>query len=155
MPARNQPIPADRLRKYLAEGMTVKAICERTGRSDQAVYSAIRENGLTINRVMSRPLTTDEAIATLPLFAAARRTDPPTSHYAANRARVAGHCLRILDSLGQGPAGQTEIASRTGLTVAAVSKRLTQLRRAGLVERTGREVAAGEAEYRNTSRQSR
>jgi hypothetical protein len=32
--------------------------------------------------------------------------------------------------------------------VAAVSKRLPELRRAGLVEATGREVEAGEAEYR-------
>jgi predicted Rossmann fold nucleotide-binding protein DprA/Smf involved in DNA uptake len=83
-----------------------------------------------------------------PLFAAARRSDPPTSHAAARRAPVRGHCRLILDSFGQGPAGQTEIARRTGLTVAAVSKRLPELRRAGLVEATGREVAAGEAEYR-------
>jgi hypothetical protein len=32
--------------------------------------------------------------------------------------------------------------------VAAVSKRLPELRRAGLVERTGREVEGGESEYR-------
>ena len=89
--------------------------------------------------------------AVLPLFAAARRSDPPTSHKAARRAPVRGHCRLILDSFGQGPAGQTEIARRTGLTVAAVSKRLPELRRAGLVESTGREVEAGEAEYRNTA----
>jgi hypothetical protein len=54
MPARNQPIPADRLRKYLAEGMTVKAICERTGKSDVAVYSQIKAAGMQFNRVKSR-----------------------------------------------------------------------------------------------------
>lgn len=84
-----------------------------------------------------------------PLFAAAaRRTDPPTSHAAAKRAPVSEHCRRILDALASGPAGQSGIAERTGLTVAQVSKRLPELRRAGLVERTGREVAAGECEYR-------
>ena len=32
--------------------------------------------------------------------------------------------------------------------MAAVSKRLPELRRAGLIEKTGREVAGGECEYR-------
>ncbi len=88
------------------------------------------------------------AEATLPLWGLCRRTDPPTSQRAAQRAPVRGHRLLVLDALADGPAGQTEIARRTGLTVAAVSKRLPELRRAGLVERTGREVAAGEEEYR-------
>jgi predicted Rossmann fold nucleotide-binding protein DprA/Smf involved in DNA uptake len=86
-----------------------------------------------------------------PLFAAAaaaRRTDPPTSHAAAKRAPVSEHCRRILDALASGPAGQSGIAERTGLTVAQVSKRLPELRRKGHIERTGREVAAGECEYR-------
>ncbi len=83
-----------------------------------------------------------------PLFAAARRTDPPTSHAASRRAPRAGHCRLILDAFGQGPAGQSEIAKRTGLTVAAVSKRLSELRRLGEIERTGREVEGGECEYR-------
>lgn len=102
---------------------------------------------------MSDYYATPEAV--LPLFAAARRTDPPTSHAAARRAPVRGHQRLVLQALELGPAGQTEIARRTGLTVAAVSKRLPELRRAGLVEATGREVEAGEAEYRNTPRQSR
>lgn len=89
-----------------------------------------------------------EAGADLPLVALCRRSDPPTSRAAAVRAPVRGHRLRILEALGAGPAGQTEIAGRAGLTVAAVSKRLAKLRRDGLVEWTGREVAAGEAEYR-------
>lgn len=50
MPKRTEPIPVDRLRRYIADGMTVKAICHRTGRSDAAVYSALRAAGLPINR---------------------------------------------------------------------------------------------------------
>jgi hypothetical protein len=153
MPARSQPqIPIDRLRKYIADGMTVPAICERTGKSDVAVYAQIKAAGMPFNRMKSRPLTTDEAIATLPLFAAARRTDPPTSHQAASRAPVRGHALLVLNALEVGPAGQTEIARRAGLTVAAVSKRLPELRRVGAIERTGREVEGGESEYRRAER---
>jgi DNA-binding MarR family transcriptional regulator len=96
--------------------------------------------------------TTDQAIADLPIFAAARATDPATSHAAVQRAPVRGHRRLVLAALATGPAGQTEIARRTGLTVAAVSKRLPELRRAGLVERTGREVASGEEEYRRVER---
>ena len=95
--------------------------------------------------------TSMDAIEALPLFAAARKSDPPTSHEAARRAPVAGHCAKVLDALAAGPAGQTEIAGRAGLTVAAVSKRLPDLRRAGLIERTGREVEGGESEYRITA----
>lgn len=93
------------------------------------------------------------AEATLPLWTAARKTDPPTSHAAAARAKKfrGGHCKRILEALAVGPAGQTEIAARTGMSVAAVSKRLPDLRRDGDIERTGREVAGGECEYRATA----
>lgn len=94
--------------------------------------------------------TSMEAIESLPIFAAARASDPATSKSAAARAPVRGHCRLILDAIGQGPAGQSELARRAGLTVAAVSKRLPELRRLGLIERTGREVAGGECEYRNT-----
>jgi len=89
----------------------------------------------------------------LPLFAAARRTDPPTSHAAAKRAPVSEHCRRILEAMAAGPAGQSGIAERTGLTVAQVSKRLCELRRGGLVERDGetRSASGGrEARYRVT-----
>ena len=94
------------------------------------------------------PWITPPPEAVLPLFAAARKTDPATSHAAAKRAPVSGHCAKVLEALAAGPAGQTEIARRAGLTVAAVSKRLPELRRAGIVERTGREVEGGESEYR-------
>jgi DNA-binding MarR family transcriptional regulator len=94
----------------------------------------------------------DQAVAHLPVFAQARRTDPPTSHQAARRAPVRGHAAKVLEALRAGPAGQTELAARCGITVAAVSKRLPELRRAGLVEKTGREVAGGECEYRRTNK---
>ena len=99
---------------------------------------------------MSVPMTRLQAIESMPLFAAARRTDPATSRAAAAKVPefMGDHARRILDSFGQGPAGQTEIARRTGLTVAQVSKRLPELRRGGAIERTGREVAGGEDEYR-------
>jgi DNA-binding HxlR family transcriptional regulator len=94
-----------------------------------------------------------EANADLPLVALCRRKDPPTSWAAA--AKVPNfrgrHHRRILAALEVGPAGQTEISSRCGLTVAAVSKRLGELRRGGAIERTGREVAGGESEYQITA----
>lgn len=95
-----------------------------------------------------------EAIEALPLFAAARRTDPATSRAAAaGAASFAGdHRQRILAALADGPAGKTEIGRRCGLTEQQVARRMHELRRAGLVERTGREVrsASGcaEDEYR-------
>lgn len=100
-------------------------------------------------------LDTIRRVADLPLFAAAaaRRTDPATSHEAAAKARAftGEHARRILDALAAGPAGQSEIARRTGLTVAAVSKRLGELRRAGAIERDGDATSASggrEARYR-------
>ena len=89
----------------------------------------------------------------LPLFALARTTDPPTSHAAAKRAPAfkGEHQRRILEALTAGPAGQSVIAERTGLTVAQVSKRLGEMRRDGAIERCGecRSASGGrEAEYR-------
>lgn len=95
-----------------------------------------------------------ETNADLPLFAACRRADPPTSVAAARRsATFAGdHARRILVALEHGPAGKTEIGRRCGLTEQQVARRMHELRRAGLVERTGREVQSesgcGEHEYR-------
>ena len=80
----------------------------------------------------------------------ARASDPPTSHAAAARAPK-GDRLAILAALVAGPAGQSLLAERTGLTVAAVSKRLPELRRAGLVVKDGetRSASGGrEALYR-------
>ena len=100
-------------------------------------------------------LDTITRCADMPLFkAAARKSDPPTSHAAAKRAPVTGHCAKVLEALAAGPAGQTEIARRTGLTVAAVSKRLPDLRRRGVIEQCG-ECQSGsggrEAEYRRAT----
>ena len=101
--------------------------------------------------------TTIEAIEALPLFAAARRTDPATSRAAAARAQAftGDHARRILAAPAVGPAGKTEIGRRCGLTEQQVARRMHELRRAGLVERTGREVMSasgcGEDEYRNTA----
>jgi DNA-binding MarR family transcriptional regulator len=85
----------------------------------------------------------------LPLFAHARRTDPPTSHQAARRAPVRGHAAKVLEALRAGPAGQTEIGRRTGLLPHQVNKRLADLERAGLIQLTGRSVeGAKEREWR-------
>lgn len=101
--------------------------------------------------------TTMEAIEALPLFAAARRTDPETSRAAAGGAAAfsGDHRERILAALAAGPAGKTEIGRRCGLTEQQVARRMHELRRAGLVDRTGRDVrsASGcrEDEYRMTA----
>lgn len=101
--------------------------------------------------------TTMEAIEALPLFAAARRTDPRTSRAAAARAAsfAGDHRQRILAALEEGPAGKTEIGRRCGLTEQQVARRMHELRRAGLVERTGRDVRSasgcGEDEYRRAT----
>lgn len=95
-----------------------------------------------------------DAIHDLPIFAAARATDPPTSKAAAAQAvdLAADHRRRILAALEAGPASKTEIGRRCGLTEQQVARRMHELRRSGLVERTGRNVrnAGGrsEGEYR-------
>lgn len=94
------------------------------------------------------------AEATLPLWTAARKTDPPTSHAAAARAKKfrGGHCKRILEALAAGPAGQSEIARRCGLLPHQVNKRLHELVAGGAILPTGRDVVNGnglkECEYR-------
>jgi hypothetical protein len=96
--------------------------------------------------------STDAAMASLPLFAQARRSDPPTSHAAAKRAPARGHGRLVLEALKAGPAGQTEIGRRTGLLPHQVNKRLADLAKIGLVEVTGRRVKEGaEREWRATN----
>lgn len=92
---------------------------------------------------MSRPAWITPPIEeSLPLFGAARRSDPPTSHAAAAEAGglAQRHRRQILAALLEGPAGQTEIARRTGLVPHQVGKRLSEMGRDGLIEVTGREV---------------
>jgi len=96
--------------------------------------------------------TTQDAMDALPLFAAARRTDPGTSHEAAKTAPVAEHQRLIMDALGQGPAGASGIAARCGLSGHQVNKRLTELARTGRIVETGRVVTSssgrGEREWK-------
>ncbi len=100
-----------------------------------------------------------DACVDLPLFAAARRSDPQTSKAAgqASRAFAGGHCRLILDALAIGPGTKDSIAARCGLTEQQVARRMHELVRGGLVERTGREVmsASGcmEHEYRRITSQ--
>jgi len=96
--------------------------------------------------------TTQDAMESLPLFAAARRTDPATSHEAAKTAPVSEHQRLIMDALVKGPAGASGIAARCGLSGHQVNKRLTELAKAGRIVETGRLVTSasgrGEREWR-------
>jgi predicted ArsR family transcriptional regulator len=84
--------------------------------------------------------TTQDAMEALPLFAAARRTDPGTSHEAAKTAPVSEHQRLILDALGQGPAGASGIAARCGLLPHQVNRRIHELAKGGRIVETGRTV---------------
>ena len=79
----------------------------------------------------------------LPLWRAARRSDPPTSHAAgrASRAFASGHCRRILEALAAGPGTKDELAQRCGLTEQQVARRMHELRRDGLVVEVGEAVS--------------
>lgn len=95
-------------------------------------------------------MVTGQDVPDLPLWRQARRSDPVTSKIAARMAGGlrADHQQRILDAIGQGPAGASEIADRCGLTAHQVNKRLTEMGREGLIVTTGRTVrsAAGRPE---------
>lgn len=101
--------------------------------------------------------TSMDAIEALPIFSAARRDDPATSKAAAARSEEfkGDHAKRIVEALAAGPAGKTEIGSRSGLTEQQVARRMHELLRTGAVERTGRAVksASGcpECEYRRAT----
>lgn len=70
-----------------------------------------------------------------------RTTDPPTSRLSARKAArgAAGHKAAILQGLSvqSEPRNVHEIASGTGLTTYAVSKRLSDLHRDGRIEPVG------------------
>jgi predicted ArsR family transcriptional regulator len=91
---------------------------------------------------------TPPAEEALPLFAAARRTDPGTSHEAAKTAPVAEHQRQILDALARGPAGASGIAARCGLLPHQVNRRIHELAKGGRIVETGRTVrsSSGRAE---------
>jgi len=102
---------------------------------------------------MIRPhYITPAAEEALPLFAAARRTDPGTSHEAAKTAPVSEHQRLILDALAQGPAGASGIAARCGLLPHQVNRRIHELAKGGRITETGRTVRSasgrGEREWR-------
>lgn len=92
------------------------------------------------------------AISAAPAFIPlARRSDPATSHAAAESAKglQAWHHTLILAALEQrGPLGKSGIARFTPLDGVQACCRLTELQRAGLIEWTGRTVpsTAGRAE---------
>ena len=74
-------------------------------------------------------------IVPLPL---ARKTDPHTSKAAANKAaRIAPSQRNIIADALREPGTVKDVAERTGLTQYAVSKRLTELARMGLIVATG------------------
>lgn len=104
--------------------------------------------------------TTMDAINELPIFAAARRTDPETSKAAgqASSAFAGGHCRQILDALSAGPGTKDELAARCGLTEQQVARRMATLKAAGLVLEVGEAVSPSgnmETVYSITPRQSR
>jgi predicted Rossmann fold nucleotide-binding protein DprA/Smf involved in DNA uptake len=94
----------------------------------------------------------------LPLFAAARSSDPETSHAAAAQAGglATRHQRQILAALLDGPAGASGIAARCGLLPHQIGKRIAELAKAGRIVETGRTVMSssgrGEREWqiRNT-----
>ena len=106
---------------------------------------------------MNRPhYMTPPVEEALPLFAAARRTDPATSHAAARTAPVSEHQRLILDALAVGPAGASGIAERCGLLPHQVNKRINELAKAGRIVETGRTVrsASGRGEREWTQKET-
>lgn len=91
----------------------------------------------------------------LPLFGAARRSDPQTSHVAAATAPVGEHQAAILEALALGPAGASGIGARCGLLPHQVNKRINELAKAGRITETGRTVRSasgrGEREWQVTA----
>ena len=91
----------------------------------------------------------------LPLFGAARSSDPVTSHQAAAQAGglATKHQRQILAALLEGPAGASGIAARCGLLSHQVNKRINELARDGRIVQTGRVVTSssgrGEREWRS------
>lgn len=85
----------------------------------------------------------------LPLFAAARASDPVTSHQAAAQAGglATKHQRQILAALLEGPAGASGIAARCGLLSHQVNKRINELARDGLIVQTGRVVTSSSGRW--------
>jgi predicted ArsR family transcriptional regulator len=108
---------------------------------------------------MTRPhYITPPLEESMPLFAAARRTDPATSHAAAEQAGglAERHERQILAALLDGPLGASGIAKLCGLLPHQVGKRLAKLERDGRITQTGRVVSSasgrGEREWKVAAR---
>lgn len=111
---------------------------------------------------MNRPhYITPPLEESFPLFAAARRTDPATSHAAAARVtEFAGeHHAAILTALAVGPAGASVIGQRCGLDGHQVGRRIKELAEQGKIVQTGRVVPSssgrGQREWQITPRSPR
>lgn len=107
---------------------------------------------------MSRPhWITPPIEECLPLFGAARSSDPETSHQAAAQAGglATKHQRQILAALLIGPAGASGIAARCGLLPHQIGKRIAELAKAGRIVETGRTVTSasgrGEREWQITA----
>ena len=92
----------------------------------------------------------------------ARNTDPYTSHDAANVAVIfrGTHCQRIFNALeANGPSTAHEIATRTGLTVVQIDRRLPDLMEEGranvLLYPNGTDVVRGGARVWQATTDSR
>jgi predicted Rossmann fold nucleotide-binding protein DprA/Smf involved in DNA uptake len=92
----------------------------------------------------------------MPLFGAARASNPATSHQAAAQAggMATRHQRQILAALLDGPAGASGIAARCGLLPHQIGKRIHELARDGRIVQTGRVVASssgrGEREWQHS-----
>lgn len=76
------------------------------------------------------------------LFARARRSDPETSHAAAERVNfAAAHYRAISGALAGCEATIYQIASLTGLSHVQVARRLPEMQEAGIAEPTGTTAA--------------
>lgn len=84
-----------------------------------------------------------DACLDLPLWRAARRSDPATSKAAgrASRRFAGGHCRKILEALAIGQGTKDEIAVRCGLTEQQVARRMHELVGGGLVLEVGEAVS--------------
>lgn len=107
---------------------------------------------------MSDYYPSDETVmAALPLFAAARRTDPPTSQASGSNAATfkGSHERAILDALAAGPGTKDQLAGRIGwLDQQQVARRMSKLVERGLVLEAGESVSPSgnrETVYSNTA----
>lgn len=97
----------------------------------------------------------------LPLFCAARSSDPVTSHQASAEAGGLAnkHQRQIVAALLEGPDGASGIAARCGLLPVQVNRRINELAKAGAIVETGRTVTSssgrGEREWQITTRRAK